>query len=47
MTTMTPTPSQVCCGHPENHCGTCGKHWPVTTLARDCEAKHEREDAAR
>jgi hypothetical protein len=37
------TPADTPRKHPENHCATCDKFWPVTRLARSCEAKHARE----
>ena len=35
------------CGDPAYHCGYCDAHKVVPQLARDCEAKHEREADAR
>lgn len=26
-------------------CQTCGRRWVVPSLARDCETRHEREEA--
>jgi hypothetical protein len=43
---MNASTTQIQSDHPENYCATCGQFWPVTSLARSCEAKHERETAS-
>ena len=39
MTTVSARPTK---GDAQWICAGCGKHWVVASLARECEAKHER-----